>query len=150
MAVEQAEPGALRYNPWRDAGERYPDWLIRRVDLQGLTEVTCTRRQIILLDKEMRYARRRCALAHAIAHLDLEHTPVGLEYEAWQEREADKLAARRLIPIHALADALRWSRVTAEIASELDVDVDMLCARVDIVHPSEAAVLRRAVAHHHP
>lgn len=90
MAVEQAQPGALRYNPWRHAGERYPDWLIRRVDLQGLTEVTCTRRQIILLDKEMRYARRRCALTHAIAHLDLEHTPVGLEYEARQEREADK------------------------------------------------------------
>lgn len=150
MAVEPAQSGSLTYDPWRDAGQRYPDWLIRRVDLMGLTEVTCTRRRIILLDREMRYARRRCALAHAIAHLDLQHTPVGLEYEAWQEREADKLAARRLIPIHALADVLRWSRVTAEIASELDVDVDMLRARVDIVHPSEAAVLRRAVAHHQP
>lgn len=150
MAVEQAQPGTLTYDPWRDAGERYPDWLIRRVDLRGLTEVTCARRRIILLDKQMRRARRRCALAHAIAHLDLQHTPVGLEYEAWQEREADKLAARRLIPIWALADALRWSRVTAEIAAELEVDEDMLRARVDIIHPSEAAVLRRAVAHHHP
>lgn len=102
------------------------------------------------LDKEMRRARRRCALAHAIAHLDLAHTPVGVDYEAWQEREADKLAARRLIPLDALADALRWTRSTPEIAAELDVDVGILLARVDVIHPVERAVLIRAVAHHHP
>ena len=42
------------------------------------------------------------------------------------------------------------SLVTAEIAQEFDVDEDMLRTRVDIVHPAEAAVLRRAVAHHQP
>lgn len=150
MAVEQAQPGPLTYDPWRDAAARYPGWLIQRVDLMGLTEVMCVRRRIILLDREMRRARRRCALAHALAHLDLAHTPVGAEYEAWQEHEADRMAARRLIRIDELADVLRWTRVTAEVAAELDVDEDMLRARVDIIHPSELAIIKRAVAHHHP
>lgn len=150
MAVGQVQPGALTYDPWRDAAQRYPDWVIRRVELHGLTEVMCTRRRVILLDRSLGRARRRGALAHSLAHLDLEHRATDGDYERWQEREADKLAARRLIPLDALADALRWSRSAPEIAAELDVDVGILRARVDVIHPAERAVLIRAVAHHHP
>ena len=93
MAARQGGSGALTYSPWADAGRRYPDWVIRCVPLEGLSEVLCLDRRVILIDAHARRSSRRTALAHAVAHLDLEHDVLRGVLSDRQELAADKLAA---------------------------------------------------------
>lgn len=72
-------------------------------------------------------AQRRSTMAHELAHIELEHTSGcnGLD-----ESAATLLAARWLIPLPALIDALRWSRSVDEAAEELWVDVTTVRVRL--------------------
>lgn len=133
----------MTYNPWADACSRYPGWVIRCLPLQGVPEVLCLRRKVILIDAEQRRSSRRSALAHAIAHLDLEHVVVGDVPGAKQELAADKLAARRLIAVGQLADALAWcGEDWNSVSRELDVEEGLLRVRLVHLHPSERRLLR--------
>lgn len=137
----------MRYEPGRDAAERYPDWVIRHRPLShGIPEVLCARRKVILIESEDSWPAKRCSLAHAVAHLDLGHTtlPAGV-FERNQEIEANQLAIRRLITIEDLAAVLAWTKWTTEIAAELEVDVATLTLRRKHMHPSELATLRERV-----
>lgn len=58
---------------------------------------------------------------------------------------ARKLAARRLIHVRSLGDALRWSEHKPELAELLSVDADTLQTRLDHLHPSERHYLRRVL-----
>lgn len=136
-----------RYDPERDAGLRYPEWLVAHVDLGGVVpEVLCRRRRVILLDRGLDPAGARSSLAHALAHLDLGHaeTLAGF-FERREERAADDLAARRLIPLGPWAAALRWSASDAEVAAELEVDRQMLEVRRRGLSGAERIRLRRLV-----
>lgn len=138
----------MPYDPGRDAAERYPDWVIRHRPLGGvIPEVMCRRRKTILIDAAADWPAKRCSLAHAVAHLDLEHqaaSTVGT-FERWMEREANGLAALRLIPIGELADILCWTRDAHEIAHELQVDLATLEVRRLNLHASELHYLRRTM-----
>lgn len=136
------------YNPGRDAAERYPDWVIRHRPLGGvIPEVMCTKRKVILIETAHNWPEKRCSLAHAVAHLDLEHQAElqGSTFERWMEREANGLAALRLIPIRTLASVLCWTRDRHEIAHELQVDLPTLEIRRANLHHTERSLLRRAI-----
>lgn len=133
----------MKYEPGRDAAERYPDWVIRHRPLShGIPEVMCRRRQVILIESRESWAAKRCSLAHAVAHLDLGHeaTTSGT-FDRRQEDHANQLAARRLITIEDLAAVLCWTRFNTEVAAELEVDIRTLNTRQVHLHPSERALL---------
>lgn len=115
------------YDPGADAAQRYPDWVIRHRPLGGIPEVLSARRKVILINRDATPAERRCSLAHAVAHLDLMHdqTPGGI-FVAYQERDANLLAAGRLVPVEAFVELLSWTQSMSEIAAELCVDLATL------------------------
>lgn len=147
MADRAGCQGALRYEPARDAAERYTDWVIRHRPLAaGIPEVLCRRRKVILIESRQSAVGKRCSLAHAVAHLDLGHDLTDGIFGRRQELEANQLAARRLLPVESLAEVMTWTRWTAEIAAELRVDRATLECRREHLHPSELAKLKREVA----
>lgn len=143
MVVGSGVAATLIYDPGVDAAERFPDWVIRHKPLRGLHEVLCRRRRVILLDDERDSAKRRCRLAHAIAHLDLRHGSVKGVLDARQELAADRLAAKRLLDIRMTGEALAWAESVQEAALELDVERHILELRLQCLHPSERAYLRK-------
>lgn len=147
MADREGSAGAVRYEPGRDAADRYPEWVIRHRPLShGIPEVMCRRRRVILIESRETWAAKRCSLAHAVAHLDLEHVATEHGYfDRAQESHADQLAARRLITLEALAAALSWTRFSVEVAAELEVDIRTLNTRQVHLHPSERAELKSKV-----
>lgn len=90
----------------------------------------------IRLHPHQSQVQRRCTLAHELAHIELGHidgcTPDG-------EREAALHAARWLIDIDDLLDALRWTEEFAEAAECLWVDERTLMARLDGLTAEERA-----------
>ena len=118
------------YDPGADAARRFPDWVIRRRQIAPIPEVMCVRRKVILLDDAADKATRRCALAHALAHLDLGHTPDSGRQGRRYELEADRLAAERLIPLSVLADTLAWALGADEVADALTVTERLAWVRV--------------------
>lgn len=74
----------------------------------------------VTLSKGMTQAERRCTIVHEMIHLD--RGPVPPEMEEAEEVIVRDLAARRLIPLEALIEALLWSRDEHELAGELWVD----------------------------
>lgn len=137
----------MSYDPGADAAARYPDWVIRHRNLGGIVpEVLCRRRKVILINNAHSWPAKRSSLAHAVAHLDLGHAETTSSYfEKREEVDADQMAARRLITLDALAEALCWTRDYGEIAEELLVDVTMLKVREKHLHVSERHYLRRQV-----
>lgn len=135
------------YDPGRDLAARYPGWVWRRRDLMGVPEVLCHRRQVVLTDRKSSRTATRCDLAHALAHLDLGHDSIldGV-HEAREEAEADQLAARRLIDIDDLADALLEGRPDEDTAAALGVTTEFLQVRRDHLHPSERGYLTRRLS----
>lgn len=134
-----------RYHPGTDAAVRFPDWVVRHRDLQGIPEVLCRRRKVILVERALPVAERRCALAHALAHLDLGHTTDGM----WAPREelaADRLAARRLIALDELAAALLADLPPVDVAALLEVTEEYVALRIKSLHPAERGWLTGRLA----
>ena len=100
--------------------------------------------RVILLDSAGSPAATRCSLAHAVAHLDLGHRalPAGRP-ERRQEREADLLAARRLMPLGSLLEVLAWTDDRDEAAAELGVVPALLALRLSALVPAEAELFDR-------
>lgn len=118
----------MTYDPGADVLARYPDYVVRHRRLGGVPEAMSRKHRVILIETTMPKAERRCALAHAIAHLDLAHgSPI---CEGKEERQADELAAERLISPEQLADTLRWALCPEEVAAVLDVTPHLVRRRV--------------------
>lgn len=145
MADRTHRAGALTYDPAADVAARYPDWVVGLADLGGLVpEVLCWVRRVILIDASAGIEVRRSSLAHAVAHLDLGHTrTLSGHFENREEGQADRLAARRLIPLEAFAEALAWSQDRGEVARHLGVDLPMLRTRELDLSTAERRRLRR-------
>ncbi|MCX6396586.1 MAG: ImmA/IrrE family metallo-endopeptidase [Propionibacteriales bacterium] len=134
----------MRYDPAADLADRHPGWVVGLVDLGGLVpEVLCWVRRVILIEAGSSPEVQRSSLAHAVAHLDLGHrrTVAGF-FENREELQADHLAARRLIEVDQLADALRWSQDRGEVALQLGVDLATLQTREAGLTPAERRRLR--------
>lgn len=136
-----------RYSPWRH--------------LRGLAHITLhftdddelldgahawyyDRLRAIVMDRRLTQVERRSVLAHELGHVIRGDVPCGDEIlDCRQESVVDQWAARKLIDLDALVDALRWSDDRHEVAESLWVTVDLLEVRVRHLHPAERAYLSR-------
>lgn len=133
------------YCPWRDLGNRFPGVHLAVHSLAPARAAWLPVERVLLLDRGLTVTQGRCTLAHEIAHMDLGHHPTGLgHFDRRQEREADGLAGRRLLPLDVLVEAIKsgWDLPTA--ADELFVTVELLHDRMDRLHPAERHALRSA------
>lgn len=131
------------WNPWRRLRE------IATIDLQwadmdnqmGVIEYTGP---TITLTTGMTQAERRSTLTHELVHY--ERGPCHPTHTVREEAAVDREAAKRLIGIRELGEALAWSTDATEVAEELWVDVATVKARMTCLHPAERAYLRRRLA----
>lgn len=117
------------------------DWVIMAD--RGLT---CFEERLIQLRKGLRWRAERAVLGHEIVHA--ERGPFPRWMRSREEEIVSREAARRLIPVRALGEAMAWSLNLSELAEDLDVDRPTVEARLRGLHPSERAYLKRRLEHH--
>ncbi|GIG27136.1 hypothetical protein Cde04nite_33800 [Cellulomonas denverensis] len=83
---------------------------------------------VIRMHPHQSQVQRRCTLAHELAHIELGHINGCSPAE---DRVAEQYAARWLIEMDDLLDALRWAEDMREVADCLWVDEPTLMARLD-------------------
>ncbi len=120
---------------------------IRRRDLGDLAGAWDPETNIIWLHGGLTQVEQRSTLAHELVHAlrrdERPHNPLlGMR----QERLVERIAARALIPIDRLADAMLWCRDDAELADELQVDGAFLATRWACLTAGEVAVVRTRLA----
>lgn len=130
-----------RWHPWRHAGEHHADVVIScdvelPGDVWGLQQG-----RFIMLCRKLNQVRRRCTLTHELVHLERGPVPTDPIGRAREERAVSVEAAQRLIPLAALAEALRWTREPTELADHLWVDHPTLRVRMENLDPVEVAEL---------
>lgn len=109
------------------------------------------RLRAIVMDSRLSQVERRSVLAHELGHVIRGDVPCGSDIlDGRQESVVDQWAARKLISLDALIDALRWSDDPHEVADALWVTVDLLEVRVAHLHPSERAAVRRGLGDESP
>lgn len=130
-----------RWHPWRHAEENYPHLEITcDVELPPRVWGLSTGSRIWLCRK-LNQVRRRCTLTHELVHLERGPVPGDPIGHTREELAVSLEAARRLITVPALVDALRWSRDPAELADHLWVDNPTLQVRMQHLDPLEVAEL---------
>jgi hypothetical protein len=139
----------VRYSPWRHL-RSLPQIDLRWTDddhlLDGAHAWYYHRLRAIVMDKRLTQVERRSAIAHELGHAIRGDLPCGSDVlDARQESVVEQWAARKLIELPALADALKWSDDPEEVADALWVTTDLLHARIEHLHPSERAFLCRAL-----
>lgn len=131
------------HNPWRTFGRTHPDWEVRFGTLpDGVDGYTDTAVRMIVIDRRLNQAERRSTLAHEAIHA----ARLDLDCSEEDETAVEQMAARILIPLDRLIDAILWTSNPAEGAEELWVDLPMLQCRIDHLHPSERATIRAALS----
>ena len=129
-------------HPWRRLRDDYPDWAVQWTRLpDGLLGVTDHARQVIVLDERLLQAERRCTLAHELEHVRRGPTPAEPVLAAREEAAIDLAAARQLIRINDLGEALAWSDHPQEVADELWVDAATLATRLRHLTRAETEAL---------
>lgn len=109
---------------------------------RGLTDGRST----IVLHPDMLQVERRCTLAHELVHVDMGHTS---GCNTAEERAVQAETARRLIPLHRLADTLAWALSHDEAADELWVTPEVLTDRIEHLTPEELAWLEQHTERNH-
>ena len=105
----------------------------------------------VVFDKRLTQAGRRSTVAHEVVHAEMGDVcckadgPDGPRIARRREQTADQIAARRLITLDALADALLWSQDEYEVADELWVDVETIRARLASLTETEKDYIDRRV-----
>jgi Zn-dependent peptidase ImmA (M78 family) len=131
------------HHPWRELRDRRPDWQVLYTtlpdDLKGYTDAE---HHTIWIDRRLDQAARRATLAHEAIHAARQD----VDCSAKDEAEIEQEAARIMLPLDRLLHVLPWAHNLYEAAEELWVDEPMLQVRLDHLHPSERAAIRRAFA----
>lgn len=146
-----SNPTVSRFHPWRVL-RGLPDVILAQVDdLPSGKSWWAPEYRLVLLDRRLGQADRRCALAHELAHRAMGHqgteTPAK-KMAARLESEANQLSARWLIILPDLLHAARWTTDRREMADELWVTPAVLSCRLRHLHPAERAQLMLATEHH--
>jgi hypothetical protein len=100
--------------------------------------------QTITLQRWLDPAELRCTLAHELVHL--ERGPVMMFHAPREEQAVAAIAARRLVDIDDLAEALRWSRDEHAVADDLNVDVRTIRVRLRSLTAAERSFLCERVS----
>ncbi|MGE2733791.1 ImmA/IrrE family metallo-endopeptidase [Mycolicibacterium vaccae] len=130
-----------KYDPWGDLSQR-TYLTVEFVDLPNHRRgVICG--DVIMIDRHQLQVERRCTLAHELVHDERRVYPAVPALRAREETLVERTAARRLIELPDLLDALRAcsSRHAHDLADELWVDPPMLAARMQSLDPIEVAEL---------
>jgi hypothetical protein len=131
------------HHPWRRFRELLPDWDLTSTPLPaGMLGATDAGARRIYLDSRQLQAQRRCTLDHELHHA--EAGDAGCQHPK-REAAIAQASARRLLPLELLLHVLPWARSVAEAADECWVDVATIRCRLEHLHPSERAAIRRAV-----
>lgn len=133
------------FDPWGIL-DHLPGWRVdwtRGPRHRGLTRFA---ERAIVLDASLTRRDERCVLSHELVHAERGPFPRWLRPR--EERLVSSIAARRLIPLDALGEALAWSLDAHIVADELDVDLSTLHARLAALGPAEREYLTERTAHH--
>lgn len=103
---------------------------------------------VILIDRSLDMAGRRCTLAHELAHVDLDHVPARGWFGRRMERDADRLAADRLLQdVVDIADALCvYPLDVAKVAEHLGVTMGILRRRLAALTVDEKSYIEHRLA----
>lgn len=104
---------------------------------------TCWGTRTVTIDCRLGQAQRRSALTHELVHAMRGPAPDEPVLAAREESAVEDAAARLLIDIHDLGEALAWAHDVDEAADELWVDCETLLIRLEHLHPAERAYLTR-------
>lgn len=142
-------PDSETYDPWQHVG-RHPDVLVAFDQLEHAQAYWEPEERVILIDSRLGQVARRCALAHELAHVDLGDEGCGTgpdaeRLERRQERQADSLAAHRLITLDDLAEALVWALDYHEVAEYLHVDRTTVRTRIQALTPTERDYIEQRI-----
>lgn len=103
----------------------------------------------VWLNNKLTPQGRRCTLAHELTHIKRGIIPNLPAYlYAREEKKVDEEAARALVPLTDLVDAIVWEGCDtkhAALAEVLDIDRDTLTARLTTASPTEAVIICRAL-----
>lgn len=117
-----------RYSPWAELAS-LPGIQVLYEEIEDCWGFYDHATETIHLDSRLNQAERRCTLTHELIHAHgrdkAEHVTPAVE------RRVENEAARRLIPLDALADILRWAPNEHVVADALWVDVDTVRNRLD-------------------
>lgn len=116
------------YHPWREARQR--SHLEIHFAQLGDDHRGCIRGPRVTINSDDLQVERRCTITHELVHDERRIFPTDRVLRAREELRVERIAARRLIALERLVDALVWTRRTEEVAEELWVDVPMLVALV--------------------
>lgn len=131
------------HHPWR-VFRGLTEWTLRVAPLpEGVAGLTCWRSRTVTVAPGLLQAQRRSTIAHEVEHVLRGPTLRGEWWQAREEAAVERAAARKLIGLDALADALAWAHSLAEAAEELWVDEALLRCRLGHLHPAERAWLGR-------
>jgi Zn-dependent peptidase ImmA (M78 family) len=134
------------YDPFRELEQRLPDVFLCTLRLPKGRAWWLAEDETIVLDDRLDETGRRCGLAHEIEHALAGDTPIlHVWFRKKQESRADQRAARKLIRIDDLIDALRETRDEQRLAELLRVDVHVLRLRLDRITDHEQHRVERSL-----
>jgi hypothetical protein len=103
----------------------------------------CEQTRTITLHPDQSQRERRSTLAHELRHADAGHRGPCCGLVEWRVSEQ---AARDLIGLEALADALVWTQDEWEVADELWVDVETARIRIATLTKTEKTYIESRIA----
>lgn len=139
----------MPYSPWADLASR-PEVALEWADLRDRLGEYVHDLQLIRLRRGMLRRQARSVLAHELRHHDASDTPTGCPVlDARQENRADREAARLLIDLRDLGDALALhDGHLGAVAVELYVSRAAVENRLRHLRPSERHWLHRRLDDH--
>jgi hypothetical protein len=132
----------MSWHPWR-AIRHLDDVTVRWERRDGLLGSWDAATRTMTFHPDQSQRQRRCTAAHEVVHVergDVGHCTPGLE------RRVEEEAARRLVSLAALADALLWCVDEWELAEDLWVDQATVRARLDSLTAWEQAYVEDRMA----
>lgn len=141
----------MTYSPWRHVGAM-PDIEVWTGDVLLHADAYWEPdERVILIDRRLGQAARRSKLAHELAHIEAGDFcctvgPDADRLNGRQERKANEIAARRLITLCDLADALIWALDPREVAEVLHVDASTVRARIRSLTAAEKQFIEDHIA----
>ena len=99
--------------------------------------------ETIWMDHRQGQAQRRSSVAHEIEHL---HAGDSGCQQSSVERQIEEAAARKLVPLVALAEAIVWAMSEEELALDLWVDLGIVRTRLATLTNDEQAYIEGVIA----
>jgi len=146
LSVQVRTLPGMRFNPWRHLNAAHPDLHVDcRADLRPGRMGAWLATGEVALSRLLGQAERRCTITHETVHVERGPVSADPRLAAREEAVVDEIAARRLITLDDLIDAIRWGQGNPD-CEELWVDLPTLQARVRTLTDVERAQISEALA----